>query len=111
MWLEAFRRTWSPRLDALATELARNKKERMRSAETDREVGHKRIAAGDARTATIRRRYDASVEDVWSACTEPDRSGAGSFPSPATCAPAGRSACRATRVARSCAASRRTGSR
>ena len=28
MWLESFRRFWSPRLDALGTELARGKRER-----------------------------------------------------------------------------------
>lgn len=38
-----------------------------------REIGRRRIAAGDARTALIRRRYDAPIEDVWAACTEPGR--------------------------------------
>src|SRR3954454_5386388 len=42
-------------------------------SETQREVGRRRIAAGDARTARIRRRYDAPIEDVWAACTDPDR--------------------------------------
>jgi uncharacterized protein YndB with AHSA1/START domain len=41
--------------------------------DTQREVGRKRIAAGDARTVVIRRRYAAPVEDVWDACTRPDR--------------------------------------
>ena len=41
--------------------------------ETHREVGRRRIAAGEARTALIRRRYDAPIEDVWQACTDPDR--------------------------------------
>jgi Activator of Hsp90 ATPase homolog 1-like protein len=40
---------------------------------THREVGSRRIAAGEARTALMRRRYDAPVEDVWDACTDPDR--------------------------------------
>lgn len=41
--------------------------------ETYREIGRRRIAAGEARTALIRRRYDAPIEDVWDACTVPDR--------------------------------------
>lgn len=41
--------------------------------ENGREIGHRRIAAGEARTALIRRRYDAPVEDVWDACTDPER--------------------------------------
>jgi uncharacterized protein YndB with AHSA1/START domain len=41
--------------------------------ELHREVGRRRIAAGEARTAVLRRRYDAPIEDVWGACTEPDR--------------------------------------
>lgn len=31
-WLERFRRTWTPHLDALATEIARGKRERRRTA-------------------------------------------------------------------------------
>jgi uncharacterized protein YndB with AHSA1/START domain len=41
--------------------------------ETHREVRRRRIAAGDARTALIRRHYDAPVADVWDACTSPER--------------------------------------
>jgi uncharacterized protein YndB with AHSA1/START domain len=41
--------------------------------ELHREVGRRRIAAGEARTAVLRRRYDAPIEDVWEACTVPDR--------------------------------------
>jgi uncharacterized protein YndB with AHSA1/START domain len=42
--------------------------------ETHREVGRRRIASGEeVRTVLIRRRYDAPVEDVWEACTEPER--------------------------------------
>lgn len=40
---------------------------------TQRELGSRTIAAGDARTVLIRRRYDAEPEDVWGACTDPDR--------------------------------------
>ena len=41
--------------------------------DTFREVGRRRIAAGDARTAILRRTYEAPIEDVWDACTEPER--------------------------------------
>ena len=40
---------------------------------THREVGRRRIAAGEARTALLRRRYDASIQDIWDACTDPAR--------------------------------------
>ncbi|OLT29948.1 hypothetical protein BJF83_09625 [Nocardiopsis sp. CNR-923] len=42
-------------------------------AVTHREVGRRTIDAGEAHTALIRRTYDAPVEEVWSACTEPKR--------------------------------------
>lgn len=41
--------------------------------DTHRAIGARTIAAGDARTAVLRRRYDAAVEDVWAAITEPER--------------------------------------
>jgi len=41
--------------------------------ERHREVGRRRIAAGEARTAVIRRRYDAPVQGLWDACTDPAR--------------------------------------
>ena len=41
--------------------------------DTQREIGRRRIAAGEARTAIIRRWYDAEVEEVWDACTRPER--------------------------------------
>ena len=41
--------------------------------DTERGIGTRRIAAGEARTIVMRRRYDAPVEDVWDACTNPDR--------------------------------------
>ena len=43
-WLDAFRRFWSQPLDALATELARGRRERRLAAERDAET--------DARTKT-----------------------------------------------------------
>jgi uncharacterized protein YndB with AHSA1/START domain len=42
-------------------------------SDTHRDVGRKTIAAGEARTALIRRRYDAPIEDIWDTCTNPDR--------------------------------------
>jgi len=41
--------------------------------DTHREVGTRRIPAGEGRTVLLRRHYDAPIEDVWSACTDPDR--------------------------------------
>ena len=38
-----------------------------------REVGSGRIAAGEGKTITLRRTYDAPIEDVWDALTNPDR--------------------------------------
>lgn len=38
-----------------------------------RETGHRRIPAGEGRTVVLRRSYDAAVEDVWDAITNPDR--------------------------------------
>jgi uncharacterized protein YndB with AHSA1/START domain len=43
--------------------------------ETHREIGCRRIVAGEARTVLIRRRYDAPIDDVWRACTQPERLG------------------------------------
>ena len=38
-----------------------------------REVGARTLEAGEARTTTIARVYDAGVEDLWDACTNPER--------------------------------------
>ncbi|KRV46581.1 hypothetical protein AQ490_11925 [Wenjunlia vitaminophila] len=40
-----------------------------------REVGNHPVSTGEGRSLLLRRTYDASIEDVWSACTEPDRIG------------------------------------
>lgn len=40
---------------------------------TTHELRRRTIPAGQARSAVFRRRYDASVEDVWDACTDPER--------------------------------------
>jgi uncharacterized protein YndB with AHSA1/START domain len=37
------------------------------------ELRRRRLAAGEARVAAFTRIYDAPIDDVWAACTEPDR--------------------------------------
>jgi uncharacterized protein YndB with AHSA1/START domain len=39
----------------------------------DRRLGHRTLAAGEARTLTISRVYDTPPEDLWDACTNPER--------------------------------------
>ncbi|MGW5668694.1 SRPBCC family protein [Micromonospora sp. NPDC003776] len=41
--------------------------------ETERELGQRKIGAGDAHSAIMRRVYSAPIDDVWSAITEPER--------------------------------------
>ena len=92
-WLDHFRRFWDQRLDSLATELARGKRDRrLRAATGDtaqgddpmidivreieaaqREVGSGPIAAGEGRSVRLRRTYDAPIDDVWDALTNPER--------------------------------------
>ena len=38
-----------------------------------RQVGTRVLEAGEARTVTVSQSYDAPVEDVWDACTNPER--------------------------------------
>ena len=40
---------------------------------THREIGSLAVATGAGRSLLLRRAYDAPIEDVWSACTDPDR--------------------------------------
>jgi uncharacterized protein YndB with AHSA1/START domain len=42
---------------------------------TQREVGRGRIAAGEGTSIRLRRTYDAPIDDVWDALTNPDRIG------------------------------------
>jgi uncharacterized protein YndB with AHSA1/START domain len=42
---------------------------------TQREVGSGRIPAGEGRAIRLRRTYDAPIEDVWDALTNPERIG------------------------------------
>jgi uncharacterized protein YndB with AHSA1/START domain len=39
----------------------------------DREVGSRTLEAGEARTVTVSQVYDTSHEDLWDACTNPER--------------------------------------
>lgn len=43
--------------------------------DVSREVGSRSVAQGEARTVLLRRTYDAPAEDVWDACTDPERIG------------------------------------
>ena len=38
-----------------------------------RQVGRRTFKAGEARVVTVTRTYDASLDDVWDACTNPER--------------------------------------
>ena len=40
-----------------------------------REVGSRRIKAGEGKSVVLRRRYDAPIDDVWNALTTPERIG------------------------------------
>ena len=42
---------------------------------TQREVGRDRIAAGEGRSVRLRRTFDAPIDDVWDALTDPERIG------------------------------------
>ncbi|WP_238008521.1 SRPBCC family protein [Dactylosporangium sp. AC04546] len=42
---------------------------------TQREIGDQAVATGAGRSVLLRRVYDAAIEDVWSACTDPERLG------------------------------------
>jgi uncharacterized protein YndB with AHSA1/START domain len=39
----------------------------------DREVGSRTLSAGEARTLTVSRVYETAPEDLWDACTNPER--------------------------------------
>ncbi len=43
--------------------------------EPDPELRHKPIPAGDARVAVFTRTYETTIEDLWDACTNPERLG------------------------------------
>lgn len=43
------------------------------TTEPRREIGTRLIGAGEARSAIMERTYDAPIEDVWDACTNPER--------------------------------------
>ena len=39
----------------------------------ERRIGSRKLEAGEARTLTIARVYDTGIEDLWDACTNPER--------------------------------------
>ena len=41
--------------------------------EPDPELRHRTIATGEARVAVFTRTYETTIEDLWDACTDPDR--------------------------------------
>jgi len=44
--------------------------------QTQREIGgRRRLADGEGRSVVLRRSFDATIEDVWEACTDPERLG------------------------------------
>src|SRR5829696_9345065 len=40
---------------------------------TELELAHRRVSGGDGHTVELARAYDAPVEDLWDACTRPER--------------------------------------
>src|SRR5215472_14598714 len=38
-----------------------------------RQIGTRTLEAGEARTLSVTRTYNAAVDDVWDACTSPER--------------------------------------
>ena len=85
-WLDAFRRFWTPHLDALATEIARGKRgagsinqegnmiDVTHQINTVRRtVGTRTLEAGEARVVTISQSYDTDAADLWDACTNIER--------------------------------------
>jgi uncharacterized protein YndB with AHSA1/START domain len=45
------------------------------TADTEREIGSRDAATGEGQSILMRRRYEAEIEDVWDAVTNPDRLG------------------------------------
>ena len=43
--------------------------------EPDPELRHRTISAGEARVAVFTRTYETTIEDLWDACTDPERLG------------------------------------
>lgn len=45
----------------------------MKDLMTELELAHRRVSGGDGHTVELARAYDAPVEDLWDACTRPER--------------------------------------
>jgi uncharacterized protein YndB with AHSA1/START domain len=87
MWLS---RLLAQRLDALATEIARGRRQRRIRQDTEtkdrlmidianqlkaihREVGQRTAESGEVVTVLMKRSYGADIEDLWDAMTTPER--------------------------------------
>lgn len=55
-----------------------------------RKVGSRTVPEGEARTVLLQRTYDAAVQDVWDACTDPERIGRWFLPVSGDLKPGGR---------------------
>ena len=75
-----------------------------------RQVGSRVLEAGEARTVTISQAYDAAVDDVWDACTNPERIPRWFLPITGDLRVGGGTSCRATRAGRSSGATHREAS-
>ena len=75
-----------------------------------RQVGSRTLEAGEARVVTLSQTYRASLDDVWDACTNPERIPRWFARSPATSGSTAATSSPGTRRARSNAAIRPTAS-
>nr|BFE78633.1 hypothetical protein GCM10020093_012340 [Planobispora longispora] len=126
VWLDRFRRFWTPiwtrwrrnwpgaganaaSATPMRTPPGRGRVHDRRHPPDQRrpaEGRHARAGGGEARTVTISRTYDAPVDDVWDACTNPERIPGGSCPSRASSGSAAGTRSKATPAGRSSAATR-----
>ncbi len=124
-WLDQFRHFWAPHLDALATEVARGRRQRrparqrqgedividvtQQIRDVERRVGSRSLEAGPTRTVTISQTYGTDIDDLWDACTNPERIPRWFLPITGELGSAVAISSRATRAGRSRSASRRNG--
>ena len=71
-WLEDYRALWCKRLDALHTEVARKEAEDKRRSFM-RTIGTMRALDERRGAVRVEDSYDTDIEDLWDACTEPER--------------------------------------
>jgi len=75
-----------------------------------RQVGTRVLEAGEARTVTVSQSYNSPIEDIWDACTNPERIPRWFLPISGDLRVGGRYQLEATRAGRSSAATRRAAS-